>query len=335
MPKVTVLLPVRNAAPTLEEAVQSILCQTLKDIELIAVDDGSSDGSLAIMRRLARSDGRVRVMTQGPLGIVAALNAGLGAASSALVARMDADDRSHPERLERQIALAEARRDLAVVGCLVECVSGGGLTDGMRQYEQWLNSVVTHEDVVREIFVESPFAHPSVLLRRDAVLAVGGYRAGPFPEDYDLWLRLYAAGYRMAKVPLVLLEWRDGPHRLSRTDPRYSVQAFRRLKAEYLTSVFLKGQKEVQMCGAGPLARAMALELYARGVRVVRHLDVDPRKVGRRLKTGAVVVHWSEVRHLRDMPMVCAVGQRGARPRIRAELVGIGFQEGVDFVFVQ
>lgn len=332
---VSVLMPVRDAAATLDEAVGSILAQTFSDFELLAVDDGSTDGSLDRLRALAEADPRLRVIARPREGLVPALNAGLAAARGPLVARMDADDISLPSRLAAQVAFLDAHPDVDVAGCLVECFPRARLSEGMRRYEAWLNEVVTPGQVASELYVESPLVHPSVVFRRDVVVAAGGFRDGPFPEDFDLWLRLHAAGRRMAKVPEVLFRWRDGPGRLTRTDPRYSEAAFRALKADHLVSGFLRDRREAQVCGAGPLARAFGRELTLRGVRVVRHLDVDPRKVGRTVGTGAVVVAWAEVGRFTDLPMVCAVGQRGARPRIRAELSAIGFREGVDFVFVQ
>jgi hypothetical protein len=334
-PIASVLMPVRDAVATVAEAVGSVLGQTLADLELVVVDDGSRDGTVERLRTAAASDPRVRVIERPREGLVSALNAGLATARAGLVARMDSDDVCMPGRLVAQVALLAARQDVDVAGCLVECFPREGLSDGMLRYEAWLNGVVSPEDFAREIYVESPLAHPSAVFRRDAVLSAGGYREGPFPEDYDLWLRLHAAGRRMAKVPEVLLRWRDGPGRLTRTDPRYSPGAFLRLKAPHVVAGFLRGGREVQVCGAGPDARVWGRTLAALGVRVVRHLDVDRRKVGRTVGTGAIVVHWDEVARHRDVPMVCAVGLKGARPRIRAELDGLGWREGLDYVFVQ
>lgn len=334
-PAASFVLPCRDAAPTVAEAVASIRAQSRDDWELVVVDDGSRDATARCLEEAAGGDSRVRILRQGREGIVAALNAGIEAARSPWIARMDADDISRPQRLERQLAFAGTYPDLALVGSLVEVIPRDALTDGMRHYIDWLNQVVTPGDVHRDLFVESPFAHPSVLVRRDVVLEVGGYRDGPFPEDYDLWLRLHSAGHRMGKVPEVLLSWREGPGRLTRTDPRYGADAFRALKASHLAASFLRDAGEVQLWGAGPDGRKWRRALAAEGVPVRRFFDIDPGKVGRVLGGGAPVLHWRDLPGYRGCPLLVAVGVKGARKQVRDALQGLGWRETLDFRCVQ
>lgn len=333
-PVVSVAMPVFNGAGTVREAVESIQSQTLRDWELVVVDDGSTDETPNILGELARMDPRIRVVRRPHRGIVEAANAAIREAHCDLVARMDADDVCLPERLEAQVALARSRPDLAVIGCLVECFPREAMRDGMARYEAWLNGLVEPEDIGREVFVESPLVNPSVLFRRDAVLSVGGYREGPFPEDYDLWLRLHAAGRRMAKVPRVLFRWRDTPGRMTRRDPRYSRNAFRRLKVGHVVASFLRGAREVQIWGAGREGRLWRRALKAHGVRVARFYDIDPAKVGRRVANEVPVLDWREAGQHRGEPLLCAVAAWGVREEIRASLLAMGLIEGRDFVFV-
>lgn len=333
-PRVTVLMPVFDADATLDDAIESVRAQTLPAWELVAVDDGSTDGSLERLRDHAARDGRVRVVAAGRRGIVGALNAGLDAARAPWVARMDADDEMLPDRLAAQLALAEARPELGVVGCRVRAFPDGSVTDGMRHYLAWMDGVIEPADFVREMWVESPLAHPSVTFRRDVVRAAGGYRDGPFPEDYDLWLRLHGAGVAMAKVPRVLLRWREGPGRLSRRDPRYSQDAFRALKAAHLARR-LGDRREVRIWGAGPDGRRWRRALAAEGVRVACFYDIDPRKIGRVLGDGVPVLDARGAAEARDPLLLCAVGVKGARALIRAALDGAGMREGTDYLCVQ
>jgi glycosyltransferase involved in cell wall biosynthesis len=332
---VSVVMPCRNARDTVERALASMIAQTLTAWELIAVDDGSTDGTRRILDDAAGGDHRIRVMPCEGRGIVDALNTGLAAARTPWIARMDADDESLPDRLADQMAFAQADGSLAVVGCRVELFPADSLTDGMRHYGAWLDTVMTSRDIAREIYVESPLPHPSVMFRRDVVQTAGGYRNGPFPEDYDLWLRLHRAGHNMAKVPKVLLRWREGATRLSRNDDRYSPAAFLALKAHHIALDWLAGRQEVQVWGAGPDARRWRSALSREGIRVARFFDVDPRKIGRTLGDGAPVLDWRETPAYRDTPLLCAVGQKGARERMRRMLDDLGFQEGVDYLCVQ
>ncbi len=225
-PLVSVLLPVFNAATTLNEALDSLAGQTLDKFEVIVVDDGSTDSSVEILNRWGVKDKRFHIIHREHQGIVPTLNAGLEACRADLVARMDADDISHPQRLERQYRFMCSHPQVVLVACCVNTFSETGLEEGFRVYLEWQNSLLENEHIRREMFIESPFSHPSVMFRKHPVLEVGGYRENGMPEDYDLWLRLYIQGARFAKLPDILLEWRDSPTRLTRSDPRYSLENF-------------------------------------------------------------------------------------------------------------
>jgi hypothetical protein len=185
-PRVSVVLPAFNAEPFVAAAVDSILGQTLSDLELIVVDDGSTDGTPAILADRAARDPRVRILGRGHRGVVPALNDGLREARADYVAIMNADDVSLPERLERQAAFLDAHPTVAAVGgqsCLM-------LADGTRGA---VTSLPLEPAALRAIMMQAaPLANPTVMLRRDAVLEIGGYRPqfASAAEDYDLWLRL-------------------------------------------------------------------------------------------------------------------------------------------------
>lgn len=331
-PLVSVLMPVRDAAATLGAAIDSVRAQTLAAWELIAVDDGSSDGSLELLRSVAVQDVRLRVVQGPPRGIVAALNEGLRLARAPLIARMDADDLSLPDRLEAQVRLLDSRPELGLASCLVECFPAELISDGMRHYEAWLNGLVEPEQIAVERLVESPLVHPSVLARRSVLTE---YRDGPFPEDYDLWLRMHEAGVRMAKVPRVLLRWRDGDGRLTRTDPRYGASGFLRLKAAHLARTFLRDRRAVRIWGAGPDGKRWRPILAEVGIAVAGFFDIDPRKIGGRVGRQVPVLSWERVPELRDTPLIVAVGAKGARAQIREALLGSRLREGADWLFVQ
>jgi glycosyltransferase involved in cell wall biosynthesis len=163
--QLTVVMPVYNAAPWVRTAVGSVLGQSFSDFTLLVIDDGSTDGSAAIVRGL--TDPRVRVATQPHAGVVGAMRTALGLVETALVARADADDVCHPRRLEWQVAFLDAHPDVAVVGGAVRRLGRrlGGPTDAARI--RWT------------ALYQSPMAGPTLMFRRAAALAVGGY-----PEDH-------------------------------------------------------------------------------------------------------------------------------------------------------
>jgi hypothetical protein len=219
---------------------------------------------------------------------------------------------------------------LAVIGARVEAFSSGAVGEGMQRYVAWLNSIVTPEDHAREIFVEAPLCHPSVTLRRSALDAVGGFREARWPEDYDLWLRLDAAGLRMAKIPEVGLRWRHGPGRATFTDPRCALTQLAEAKGHYLGARLRAGTRPIAVWGAGKTGRRLAAALARNGARPALFVDIDPRKIGRTAQ-GAPIVDPSGLARGR-FTVVVAVGARGARALIREHLDGAGFVEGRDYV---
>jgi glycosyltransferase involved in cell wall biosynthesis len=302
----------------------SLVDQTVRDFEINAVDDGSTDGTAALLAQWAARDSRVRVLSTPPLGIVSALNAAAGEAQGEFLARMDADDIAATRRFDRQTELLDANPAMAACGTCIRYVPRRLVRDGARRYERWVNSVVRPKEMERDLFVECPIPHPSLLMRRSAFVKVGGYRDVDWPEDYDLVLRLWESGYELGKVPEVLLEWRERPDRLSRTDERYSEDAFRRCKARFIGRRI--AGREVVVWGAGPVGKAFARALQTEGQNIAAFVELDPRKIGQTIH-GAPVVHPSAIAEYRGMYVVAAVGSPEARADIRRELHGAGFRE--------
>jgi cellulose synthase/poly-beta-1,6-N-acetylglucosamine synthase-like glycosyltransferase len=334
---VSVLMPCYNSSATVDEAIDSILRQTMQALEMVIVDDGSDDETPEKLTDWSMKDRRVRVIHQGHAGIVPALNVGLQACRAAFIARMDADDLSDPNRLSKQLALLETAPELAGASCLVEVFPPEVVRQGFKVYADWLNSLVSPEEIHRQMFVESPMAHPSVMIRRSWLERVGGYQDNGWPEDYDLWLRLDLAGARFAKVPEVLLSWREHPGRLTRTDSRYSVENFLRAKSHYLVRGPLRDRGSVIIWGAGQMGGRLSKHLLRDGAPLVAFVDVDPKRVGGQRRGRPVVAPsglmsvWRQA----DRPiLLAAVGARGARQLIRAQLTEMGLREGQDWLAV-
>ncbi len=203
-PTVSVVMPVYNCRRYLAEAVDSILAQTYRDFEFIAVDDGSSDGSGDLLRECAARDTRVKVMSRPNTGIVGALNDGLAAARGKYVARMDGDDVAKPQRFEKQVSYLDGHPEVLVVGAWVETIDPFGIVFGQDRRP------TEHDEIDAGLLKGrgGSIVHPVAMIRRDAIERVGGYRR-PFQdsEDLDLWLRLAEIG-KVANLPEVLLSYR-------------------------------------------------------------------------------------------------------------------------------
>jgi len=327
-------MPVRDAAPTLADAVESLLAQTDPAWQLIAVDDGSTDASPAVLSDLARRDARVRVLCGERRGLVPALEAGLAAAKGSLIARLDADDVCAPERLARQRAHLDAHPEVGLVASRVRFGGDGRRAAGFARYVEWTNGLLTHEDIAVARFVESPLVHPSVMFRRSLVERCGGYRGGDFPEDYELWLRWLEAGVRMEKLAEPLLDWNDSPARLSRRDPRYDPEAFYRLKGPYLArwlATHNPHHPAVILWGAGRVTRRRARTLVEHGVTIEAFVDIDPRKLGRPID-GRPVLRPGDLPPPGRAFVVSYVGGADARGEIEAHLRSAGYRPGADYI---
>lgn len=230
-PRVTVLLPVRDGRAFLAEAIDSVLAQTLRDLELLVVDDGSTDGSGRIACR--RGDPRVRVVRNDrPLGLVASLNRGLELARGTYVARMDADDVSLPERLSRQVDFLDAHPEVGACGTFV--VLAGRVEERVRAYP------TAPEDVRCRLLFETALAHPTVCLRRET-FARHGLRYDPvYPhaEDYALWRRASAL-FPICNLGEPLLRYREHPDSVTRRCPQEQQASVARIHREALSELGL------------------------------------------------------------------------------------------------
>ena len=328
---ISVLLPFRNAEHTIESAMDSVLDQRDVDVVAVAIDDGSTDTGPSRVASIARRSSRVQLLSTGGVGIAAALNAGLAATRANWIARMDADDISHPDRFAIQLESLQAKPTLAAVGCRVKGFPNEAVGTGMRLYIDWQNSLTTADDHARELFIEAPLCHPSVMLRRTALEQVRGWREFDGPEDYDLWLRLDQAGYGLAKVSEQLFRWRHHPGRLTFADTRYAKDRFRRVKCPHLARRIQSWNKRLIIWGAGRTGRRLARELERYHLLPQRFIDIAPKRIG--LRARGVVISEPSALHVATDGVVVAVGARGARERIRTYLTEAGFVENRNFLF--
>lgn len=201
-PRVSVVMPVRNGGCFLSEAIQSILGQTFRDFEFIIVDDGSVDNTREILAQAAARDPRVRILSQPPSGIVAALEAARACARGTYLARMDADDVSSPDRLARQVEFLDRNPLIIALGGQVRIIDATGRALKLGRWPVSEKACKTHLEI------GSPLCHPAVMMRATAVEACGGYKGVSEPaEDYDLWLRLSKIG-EFANLNEIVLDYR-------------------------------------------------------------------------------------------------------------------------------
>ncbi len=216
-PAVSVLMSVRNGAPWVREAVESVLRQTASDLELIVIDDGSVDATATLLAAIG--DSRLRVEHQPPAGLTPSLNRAVSLARAPLLARLDADDVALPERLARQRRFLDAHPDVGLLGTGAREVDAAG-RDVARVIPPADDAAIR-----RALIRHNPFVHSSVLMRRSAVSRAGGYDPSlPVAQDYDLWMRMSRVT-RLANLPEPLVIRRLLPGRVSAARDTLRLQA--------------------------------------------------------------------------------------------------------------
>ena len=325
-PRVSVLIAARDAAETLPATLASVARQSLAEWECVVVDDGSKDP-------VPRSaDERVRVIRADGLGPARARNLGLEACAGELVAVLDADDLMRAARLERQVAALEAHPEWDGVGSWVRYFPREAMTDGMRRYEAWLNEPRGPEELRRDAWIEMPVGHPTLMLRRDALWAAGGWQERGWPEDWDLVLRLWHEhDARIGLLPERLVAWRRRAGSLSRSEGAFSLESFQRCRAHHLARHFLTTGDAYVLWGYGSTGRALRRALEPHGKHPSHVVEVHPRRLGNRLR-GALAIPPEGLNGLRAERIVVSVAGAEARARIRARLEEMGFREGSDYV---
>lgn len=296
---------------------------------MIVIDDGSTDGGFEVISAIR--DPRLQLFKRPRRGVVAATNEAISISRAPVIGRIDADDVCHPEKFALQMRTI-VEEDCDVVSCGVRIAdSDGAVTSGLKRYQRWLNGLRTSDQILAGRFIESPIPNPTAIARRDVYEI--GFRDGPWPEDYDFWLRVLGRGFRAVKRPEILYDWMDHGSRLTRTSPRYSRESFERRRRMALIDGPLRDRPTMDLWGAGRTGRKWFRWARSEGITIRRMIDVSPRLIGRRLE-GVPIVAPEALEMTDGTLMLGAVGADGARDLIRECLEAKGYRDGDDLIFV-
>jgi hypothetical protein len=261
-PTVSVVLSVRNGGEDLPTALDTILTQSFADFELIAINNGSTDGTRECLDQIA--DPRVRVYHQEDKGLAAALNRGISLARGRYIARQDHDDLAHPSRLAKQVAFLDAHPEHGLVGTRAEIWVGDTPSGRFHDHP-------TEDDILRfDLLFNNPFVHSSVMIRKSALDRVGGYTTDPArqpPEDYELWSRI-ARHYRVANLGERLTVYREVLSSMSRAGERPFLEKLVTISSENLAHA--TGATTPQQVHLD-----IAALLHGAELRVLQKIDVD------------------------------------------------------------
>ena len=328
---ISVILPFYNAEKSLNICISSLINQSLQNFELILCNDGSKDKSSEIAKQFC-NDPRVKLIYQKNQGVVSAHNFALKHAQGEFIARMDADDIAHPNRLKLQLEHLLQNLDIAISATCVKFESSLPNAHGFAHFVDWNNKVLSPEQILKSRFIEMPLINPTTMIRREVLERIGSYRESSFPEDYDYWLMAMDNDLKIGKLQEKLLIWNDSSKRLSRSNELYHPDNFYRCKAYYLARTLKKMEIDsVCIWGAGNTSRKRSEMLVKYGIKINSYIDVSPKKIGQEIN-GCPVLHFDDLESYKNKFILSYVGNRGVREKIKAHLIGAGFENFKNFI---
>lgn len=319
-PLISVLMPVKNAAPFLDECLRSIIDQTESNWELLAIDDGSTDSSAEILHQHASTDQRIKVFSNNGNGIIDALRTAYTASHGKLITRMDADDRMTANKLEvlKKNILTAGQGNVAVGQ--VAYFAEGKLGDGYRKYEQWLNALTATGSNYTDIYRECVIPSPCWMVHRDDLDRCGAFEPITYPEDYDLCFRFYEAGLAVVPCNAVLHHWRDHSARTSRNHPHYADNRFLELKLNWFLRLDHDPQRPLVLWGAGEKGKKLAQLLSSHGI-AFHWICNNPNKIGKEIY-GSVMQAPESLSTINHPQVIVSVANPHEQAELNAQLTG-------------
>ncbi len=330
-PLVSILMPVRNATKYLDECLQSIINQTEKHWELLAVDDRSSDNSFAILKKYASNDSRIKVFKNNGKGIIHALRLAFENSSGELITRMDADDIMYPRKIMLLKNQLLRKGNGHVCTAFVEYISETLLGDGYRKYQNWLNELTSKNENFHDIYKECVIPSPCWMVFRDDLIRCESFEPDIYPEDYDLVFRFYKNDLKVTSVNEPLHQWRDYAERSSRTDPNYADQSFFDLKIKYFLELDHDKNRELILWGAGKKGKYLAKYFQLKNISF-RWISNNNRKTGLSI-FGILLEDFDILKSISNPQIIITVAAPDDQKEIDVFLKKLNLKKGDHFYF--
>ena len=310
-PLVSIIMPAYNAGEHLEACLQSILNQTFERLELIVVDDFSTDNTLEILesykQKFVDQSKRLKVFRNNTKGIISALRMAYENAEAQYLSRMDADDIMPLDKIESLHNKAKELPKACITG-LVKYFSDGHLGNGFIRYAEWLNTLTREQSHFESIYKECIVASPCWMMNRSTLDKIGAFNPDIYPEDYDLCFRLYEHKIPIVGIPHILHLWRDHSNRASRNDPNYENQGFLDLKVSYFIKLDRIDENPLYIWGAGTAGKNLAKLLLDHDIDF-HWLSNNKKKVGHNIY-GKIIQDQSVLDSLKDTQIILAIKER-------------------------
>lgn len=330
-PLVSILTPFKNTTAFLEECLDSILCQTYLNWELIIVDDSSTDSSYNIVEKYANADSRIKLLKNSGTGIIEALRYAFESSKGELITRMDSDDIMNPKKLEVLVNnLLEYGEHHVAVG-LVKYFSEQGVNAGYKSYESWLNHLTKTGSNYSEIYKECVIPSPCWMIYRKDLIRCDAFNSSTYPEDYDLVFRFYKNNIKCIPCETILHYWRDYSYRTSRTHIHYAENSFIELKIDYFLELDYNKNKSLTIWGAGSKGKKVAQVLIEKHIPFEWICD-NPKKIGRDIY-GKKLRPFSDLQSISNPQSIITVANKTDQKEIVNFMKNLNMQPVQDYIF--
>jgi len=322
---ISIVMPVKNAAPFLEECIDSIINQSYIDWELIAVNDHSSDESFDLISDYAKEDGRIKVFNNKGSGIIEALRMAFSKSQGQYISRMDADDIMPTNKLEILLMHLTSQKAPSVCIGKVEYFSEHDLGEGYQKYAQWLNDLTIQNRNFLEIYKECVVPSPNWLMRKIDFIKIGAFDSEFYPEDYDLCFRMRAGQLNICGVNQVTHLWRDHKSRASRNDENYKDNQFLSLKLHYFLKLDYQRSKQLVLWGAGKKGKKLAKKLIKQDIPF-KWISNNVKKQGIKIY-DQLLFAVTEIKQDEEVQVIIAVATRDSKNDILRTLDSLNLND--------
>jgi len=324
-------MPVKDTERFLVECLESIVNQSENNWELIAVNDGSSDKSLSILKEFSKKDNRISVFNNTGNGIIDALRLAYSKSKGEFITRMDSDDMMSLNKLElMKTNLLKSGSGHISLG-LVKYFSEKELGSGFKNYEAWLNKLTSSGTNFEGIYKECVIPSPCWMVYREDFESCGAFRPNDYPEDYDLAFRFYKKGLKSIPCNKVLHFWRDYSTRTSRTHIHYADNTFLEIKARYFLELEYDASKNLVVWGAGAKGKRIAKILIENGIKFFWICD-NPKKIGKHIYNQKMLP-FTELEQIKNTQSMITVANLNAQKEITNYFNEIKLLLNKDFFF--
>lgn len=327
-------MPLRNSAKFICDALDSIINQSYSNWELIIVDDHSVDDSIGLIEKYQKLHSQIFWFNNPGKGIIPALKFGFSKAQGKFICRFDSDDKMPKDRLKIMLnKWNESSQNKTIVTGQVEYF-GKTISEGYKNYEKWLNQINSDGEQWSNIYRECVIASPNWLMRKQDLLAIGAFNNLEYPEDYDLVLKCYQAGFQIQYCEETTLYWREHPERTSRNSEHYQQRAFFQLKISQFLKFENKGQK-ILIWGSTKKGRLSASILLEKGYDFI-WMDLNPQQFPNGIQGQKVIsfLETSAFNPLETQILLCIYPENDQKRKIKAYLESLNFLEGKNYWYL-